>query len=1317
MTLSSDNISGETILVPDDQRARQAVASLGGHLFQATRAAIEWVQLADDATLLIEVAEDYAVLARDALAMTQTKQEYGAAVTLRSDGVRKSLAGLVAFQDANPGKRVSLAYLTTALPGVEARSELPGAEGGIQYWQDVARGGDIVPLRKLLLDTQLDEAVLKRLREADDESLRSTIVQSVTWLTGSPGLEPATAFLDARLRALGVERTGFAADGETARPLLIHRILRTAVAEDRRLTRDDFEQEWARATTVPVSVTMLRGLAGVAGADGLTLAPLAPPPSLSPRTAPRRALIDGMRAEFLACDVIWLHGSSGLGKSQLARLIEARDNGRWEFVALRDCDAAEQTRRLRNALGRVAGDDFAGLILDDVLVPASEEVRRWIAAACVAVSRVPGARIVVTSEREPLPQIRRAFEPLRVQVRDAPYLELDDVRDIVAAAGGDPETWAMLVRVSCGGGHPLLVDARVAGLASKQWPAGERLNGFGVGDGPSEIADVRREVSLRLLDELSADAHLLLLRLSGLIGSFDLRLVDAAAAIDPPVQRARPLFDLLVGPWIEMERTDRYRLSPLLQSAAASLSDAQRTTVHVAAIDDLTKRNPFPGDMLSSFILYVIVTRHMVGFMFIARLVMSAPRHPELAFSLLPLVFMKSGEGGLLVPEHPGVSAMVRTAQVIAAVNADPPAMVPSVVAEALAEARKLDDLLRGANTFTTLMAVLGSERADLPPRTWMPMLVQFNNLLTGGGFPAEMTEMLADVDLDGLKPDEMFFAVRSNKIDTLADLEELFDELGRIDPDWRRSLLEATAKLFGGPPLFVQSAWSRETTTDTLDASRAEQVYRQLADQARAWGEDEIAIECFRSRAVMLDEYLGRPDDALAVLDQADALFGHVERLVRSRAAVLATMGRHEEELALLSTLTPGYSAEEPLERLMMLRTAAISAGKLERFGQSAQLFQDAYDAAKGERPEVLGASVRPGLLADAACMETRNGRMADAVGNLIRAIEVVDGDLSDDPSLLFARAAITQVTQWIAARIEGREFPEDPSLTPGVCSTLRPTFKPDELQRRTVNQEWYLLARLETLVGVDAGAERRLLELERVNGVQLGLALGVAATQAEAFIALPDPARLLAILPRYAWISGRRFASGGKVPVVNPEDQVSPDQWGDVEVGVARAAVSGMLGTLLLEGRQADADRASADAAEMSDALMFEVGGGAPPVHGADLFATGLASLHSVMSDRFLNAEELFRDTVQAFIWLKHVGAGKLSANVYAVLVRRWLDLCENHRAILSNPRLAIPAIEVAAGLVPDLAALARLAEAARLASSRGVPPNILEMLRTTV
>jgi hypothetical protein len=1308
----------DMVSVPDEQRARQAVASLGGHLFQAARAATEWVQLPEGATLLIEVAEDYAVLARGALAMTQTKQEYSASVTLRSDGVRKSLAGLVAFQDANPSIRVTLAYLTTATVGIEAKSRLPDAISGIAYWQQVSRGADVAPLRQLLLETQRDDRVLKRVREMDDETFRTSIVQSVTWLTASPGLEDATHVLEARLRALGVQRTGYAADGQAALPLLLYRILTTAVGEHRRLTRDDFEREWATATTVGVSVTMMRRLAiGGSGTTGLALLPDPPPPVLSARTAQRRILVDGLRDQLRAGDVLWLHGSSGLGKSQLSRLIEARDNGRWTFVSLGNCDIDGQAARMRDAIGGMAREEVAGLILDDLPVPAPEGLRHWIAAAAMEVSAIPGARIVVTSERAPLPQLCQAFGTLRIGVREAPYLNLDDVADIVRAAGGIPETWASLIHLTCGGGHPRLVDARVAGLASKGWPAGERLAGLGLGSGPSEVVDVRREVSLRLLGELSADAHLLVLRLSGLLGSFDRQLVDAIAATPPGIPRAGALLDYLVGPWIEQERADRYRLSPLLHAAAALLSKEERAGVHEAAIANLIGRNPFPGDLLSSLIVYVMLARHMGGFMFIAKAVIGTAQSAELAHAMFPLTYMKSGEGGLLVPEHPGVSAMVRSAQVIAAVNADPPSMVGQVVSEALAEAERLPNKLRAANKFTTLMAVLGNERADLSPTVWVPMLVRFRELRMGGSVPEEMAEPLSDLDLGGTTPEQMFFAVRSGKVDTVVDLEELFWELERIDPVWRGDLLTASSILFGGPPLFVQSAWSKETTPMTLDAARAEQVYKRLAEQAAGWGEIEVAIECVRSRVVMLDEYLNRHDDALSVLAEAEETFGGSERLIRTKASVLATMGRHEEELALLSTLAPDYGEDEPVERLLMLRTSAISAGKLKRYAEAARLFHEAYRAATEGRPEVLGASVRPGLLTDAAAMEMRDGHFADALASLVLACEIVDADRSADPSLGFARAAITQVTQWAAAECDGRPFPEDPSATPGVCSTLRPKFDPEPHPVHRLNQEWYLLARLEAIANVAAGAERRLLERERTDGVQLQLAVGAAAAQVQAYVERRDAKSLLAILQRYAWLSGRLMAAAGKPPVADAAEQISPDDWSDAEAVVARAAVSGLLGMMLLEGDTESATAANAGAGAISDALSFRIGACRAVVDGGeDIFTAGLASLELILGGGLLNAERLLGVTVRLFIWAKHIGADRLSARIHAVLGRRWLELCSEHRAILSSPRLSVPAIEAAARLEPGIGALARLVEAGRLASSLGLSGEIVAMLRAT-
>ncbi|MDB5413408.1 MAG: hypothetical protein JWR10_1743 [Rubritepida sp.] len=423
MTRGLDLIEQRHLTVPSEQLVRQAVASLGGHLFQAVRAASEWIQLGSDAKLLVEVAEDYAIMVRDALDMTQTKQEFSASVTLRSDGVRKSLAGLVAFQESNPTLKVSLAYLTTAEPGREAKSALPEAATGIGYWRDVARGADIAPLRQLLLETQRDEQVLKHVREANDEMLR-TLVQRVTWLTGSAALPEATAALEARLRSLGLERTGYADDGERVLPFLIHRILQTSVAEHRVLTRDDFEQEWRRSTTVNISVSLMRQMAALGSAgERIPITSEPPLPALSVRTAPRRPLVDDLRRELQGADVVWLHGSSGIGKSLLIRLMAARCDGRWEFISLKGCKVQEQEARVRAAVGRICREDFAGLIFDDLPVPAGEGLRSWIAAASIEIAANPNARIIVSSEREPLPQVRKAFDPLRIVVRKAPYLD------------------------------------------------------------------------------------------------------------------------------------------------------------------------------------------------------------------------------------------------------------------------------------------------------------------------------------------------------------------------------------------------------------------------------------------------------------------------------------------------------------------------------------------------------------------------------------------------------------------------------------------------------------------------------------------------------------------------------------------------------------------------------------------------------------------------------------------------------------------------------------------------------------------------------
>ncbi len=489
------------------------------------------------------------------------------------------------------------------------------------------------------------------------------------------------------------------------------------------------------------------------------------------------------------------------------------------------------------------------------------------------------------------------------------------------------------------------------------------------------------------------------------------------------------------------------------------------------------------------------------------------------------------------------------------------------------------------------------------------------------------------------------------------------------------------------------------------------------MAEMATRWGEEDVAIECIRSRAVMLDEYLDRHKEALAVLDVADAAFGRNERLLRSRAVVLSTMGRHQEALDVLSTLVPSYSGDEPLERILMLRSAAISAGRVGEFAQSAQLFQQAFAAALNDAPSALGASVKPGLLADAAIMEIRDGRIGDALNSLIAALDIVVADQSGDPSLLFAFSAITHVTQWAAAGIDGYPFPADPSENPGTCSTLHPDVDNAAIEPRRPNQEWYLLARLETLSGLDAALQARLLQHERADGVQIALAVGLALTQVQRHVAAGDVERVIGALPRHVWLSALYLRSRGVPAAVSPEDMTAPAAWSVQEAQFARAAVTGLLGILIINGRLDDATRAADTATAMSPNLaMLMPGTGEPPTETADVFSSGLAALWLLRSDAWVSAENLLRRSVDIFTCLRSVGLKELDARVYKLIRSRWLHLAEHHRAILSIPRLSVPEIEAAAASTPGLAGIARLIEAGRLACSLGLSSELVEVLRIT-
>jgi len=71
---------------PQGEVGREAIESLGGYVYQIYRSALAWLDLSDREFLYVEVAEDFAVAAKDALTAVQVKETTNK-VTINSDDI------------------------------------------------------------------------------------------------------------------------------------------------------------------------------------------------------------------------------------------------------------------------------------------------------------------------------------------------------------------------------------------------------------------------------------------------------------------------------------------------------------------------------------------------------------------------------------------------------------------------------------------------------------------------------------------------------------------------------------------------------------------------------------------------------------------------------------------------------------------------------------------------------------------------------------------------------------------------------------------------------------------------------------------------------------------------------------------------------------------------------------------------------------------------------------------------------------------------------------------------------------------------------
>lgn len=242
--------------VPQGDPAGQAVASLKGYAYQLYASALAWLNLSDDEELYLEVAQDYATAAKEALAAVQVKDTQ-ANVTINSPDVRQAINDFVDLVKRNPRRRVVLRFLTTSNIGTEQKvKDRAAGEPTLGYWVRAAGDADVSPLREILEQLDLSNAAKAYIKERNDDLLRGNLLRRIFWDCGAPGFDQIKHEFDDRVVTFANEHFGaLPSEAKRAAATILQHVLEKAIgpeASKRNLTRAALLDLVEKATNISI---------------------------------------------------------------------------------------------------------------------------------------------------------------------------------------------------------------------------------------------------------------------------------------------------------------------------------------------------------------------------------------------------------------------------------------------------------------------------------------------------------------------------------------------------------------------------------------------------------------------------------------------------------------------------------------------------------------------------------------------------------------------------------------------------------------------------------------------------------------------------------------------------------------------------------------------------------------------------------------------------------------------------------------------------------------------------------------------------------
>lgn len=1068
-------------------KAREAVESLGGYAYQLYQSAIAWALLKHDQTLILEVAEDYAVCAKQAVEAVQVKRTK-TTITSNTESICQAVDSLLQLASDNPKKIITLRYLTTSEIGVERnKSDRINGVAVLSYWNEVRDSGDIEALRTRLLNMSINKASKSFVRTASNEQLREHLIKRVHFDSGASDFAQLQQTLRDVLVAEGDRKNLFAKESEQAASKIVERILLVSSSTGRReLTRPEFLRLFEAENTAQIPVTMLRditasGLATMAGGQHTQLITgsgvLEP---LTKLTAPspyaRREELRELFKRSLARNIVWLHGGSGFGKTLLARAGLEEYNGLAAMVRLRDKTADQMEALLAAASVELLSGAFSGLLIDDIDHLESQAVQSGL-NRLIAVLDKKQKPIVICSYRKPSPALlSHVGIPVQACIEVGRLTEQDFV-DLTQSAPNNHQAWQTYVRLGSSNGHPQLAHALAVGLQERNWPTKD-LQKMAAPLGQDEAINLTKdEARRRILAELPEGQRLLLYRLSLFSSVFTRGDANALSDITPTVSAPGEKLDKLVGPWIDQIASNHYQISPLVVGlGAAQLGAEDQKTTHAKIASTLVASGSIDASRIDQIALSAILGEADSALVMLCMAILSTEveQLETLASQAVSFKFWRTDRPSY--PSNLKLSIQLRMVQTLL-----------------LLADSKNDEFLAAFNAFQSELNDMNDAEASSVLRMTLygklllvPQLAEaypdFPALISVAASAAEEHGVTTEYEFQehtGYPETKMsmasaLFTLQLGNLQTLSALESVLRSLNELSVEERTKIEPQIDSIRYNPEQIVKSIWLKAKKNDGYESIEFVKQALSFADIFEEIGARPFAVGCFITVAVIQAEEIKEFEEAYKTLDLAEGKFGGLYEIRRGRAGVLFNENRHQEQIDAIEPYLDEMLENSWIERTYLFRELAISHGSLDNWVEAYEYFEKARDSS--ERVEASAIRLMSvGLLADAAiCLWNAGDKVLalTKIKNALLQLKAVDANESFNANALHRLVRFSG--WWIYAvhnRLKETNSEIKADMVVGCNSNPNPHSTLTGPPIGAINMIFYLLAEVDIAHGSAAG------------------------------------------------------------------------------------------------------------------------------------------------------------------------------------------------------------------------------------------------------